>query len=344
MSAHGLWSRSRPRIFVGSSTEAKPVAERLHALLSEFARPRLWPHSFRLSQHFLDDILRQARECEFGVFVLTADDLVTMRGETLGAARDNVLFELGVFFGALGKDRAFFIFCGDDPPSLPSDLQGMTAGVYRGPSASSELLDALNPIAIKIQDAILSVIPVSPLRDREDDVRHVMLSASSAMSRAIPGSRSEDIGVHVWWLDAGDPHEEVRLTRVLRVRPGSSMPNNWAPWRRGEGVVGTAWEQNNTVHLDLADPQVQAVTSAEEFERLPDTLRLGATYEGFEVTRGDFRAVWGTPIHHPRGGFSGVLSLNVDKDITQPWSELNTVVRPAVRDLAATVAVLAPGA
>ena len=69
------WSSSRPRVFVGSSTEGKPVAERLHALLTEFARPRLWPNAFRLSQNFLDEILRQTHECEFGVFVMTPDDM-----------------------------------------------------------------------------------------------------------------------------------------------------------------------------------------------------------------------------------------------------------------------------
>jgi hypothetical protein len=67
------------------------------------------------------------------------------------------------------------------------------------------------------------------------------------------------------------------------------------------------------------------------------------SYEAFQVTRRDFRAVWATPIHDPDGEFLAVLSLNVDKDITMPGSELNTIVRPSVRDLAATIGVLASG-
>lgn len=334
------WSSSRPRVFVGSSTEGKPVAERLHALLTEFARPRLWPNAFRLSQNFLDEILRQAQECEFGVFLMTADDMVVKRGETHAAARDNVLFELGVFLGALGKDRAFFVFCGDNPPELPSDLQGLTAGAFpRGPL--SDASDVLRPVAVKIHDSIQRMMPISPLRRREDDVRSVMHSAISAIARSIPGTRSEDIGAHVWWFDSG---EDARLTRVLRVRPGSCPPNNWMPWRRGEGVVGAAWEQNNTVYLDLGDVQIQAVASSDDFSRLPDDLRLGMSYDTIEVTRRDFRAVWATPIHDPDGRFLAVLSLNVDRNVDMPSSELNAIVRPAVRDLAATIGVLSVGA
>ncbi len=250
------WSSSRPRVFVGSSTEGKPMAERLHALLTEFARPRLWPNAFRLSQNFLDEILRQAHECEFGVFLMPADDMIVKRGMTQAAARDNVLFELGVFLGALGKDRAFFVFCGDNPPELPSDLHGINAGTFpNGPL--SDASDVLRPVAVKIHDAIQHMMPISPLRRREDDVSSVMHSAISAIARLIPGTHSEDIGAHVWWFDSG----KDALTRVLRVRPGSCPPNNWTPWRPGEGVVGAAWEQKNTVNLDLGDAQIQAVAS-----------------------------------------------------------------------------------
>jgi hypothetical protein len=107
--------------------------------------------------------------------------------------------------------------------------------------------------------------------------------------------------------------------------------------------VGKAWEQDNTVHFDFADPRVQAVESPEDFARLPDDLRLSASYEGFLVGRRDFRAVWATPIHDGTGGFLAVLSLNLDREITVPFDQLNAIVRPAVRDLAATIGVLAAG-
>jgi predicted nucleotide-binding protein len=336
------WSSSRPRVFVGSSTEGKPIAERLHALLTEFARPRLWPSAFRLGQNFVDDILRQAHECEFGVFLMTADDMVTKRGETHAAARDNVLFELGVFLGAVGKERAFFVYSRDHPPMLPSDLQGMTAGIYTFPEGPlSDATDALRPVAVKIHDSVQRMMPISPLRGREEEVSSVMHSTITAIARSLPGTRSEDIGTHVWWLDSG---EDTHLTRVLRVRPGGCPPNNWMPWRRGEGVVGAAWEQSNTVHLDLGDVRLRVVDSLGGFDRLPGDLRLRMSYDTFLKTRRDFRAIWATPIYDPKRQFLAVLSLNVDPNVGLSFSELNAVVRPAVRDLAAIIGVLAAGA
>src|SRR5436305_473871 len=91
------WSSSKPRVFVGSSNEDLEVARHLHALIAEFARPRLWVHAFSLSQHFLDDILWHASDCDFGVFVMDPNDLLTKRGQAYGVPRDNVLYELGIF-------------------------------------------------------------------------------------------------------------------------------------------------------------------------------------------------------------------------------------------------------
>jgi hypothetical protein len=116
------------------------------------------------------------------------------------------------------------------------------------------------------------------------------------------------------------------------------------PWRRGEGVVGTAWEQDNTAWLDLANAQIRAVACLDDFNRLPYDLRLGMSYEAFQITRRDFRAVWATPIYDPAGQFLAVLSLNIDGNINMQGSELNAIIRPSVRDLAATIGLLAAGA
>ena len=38
----------------------------------------------------------------------TADDQLTLRDEAQQSARDNVLFELGLFTGRLGREKFFF--------------------------------------------------------------------------------------------------------------------------------------------------------------------------------------------------------------------------------------------
>jgi hypothetical protein len=293
-----------------------------------------------VGQSFIDDLLIQAHECEFGLFVMTPHDLALMRGDLRRVPRDNVLLELGIFLGALGKGRALFVFAGDDKPQLPTDLSGMTAGIWESAPTTKE---ALAPIADKIAAAIARQMPMTPLGRHHDDAKALARATASRVSRAI-GCHPDDIGVHIWWRDEGDGTEEAVLRRVLRERSGSSPANNWAPWPSGKGVVGNAWKINETCEIDLAQPELRAVDSVEPFEELPDDLRLGLSYQEFVVTRRDFRAVWATPIQHTGTHAQlGVVSLNVDRDIGIPFATLNGSVRPALRELAYMTGVLAMG-
>jgi CRP/FNR family cyclic AMP-dependent transcriptional regulator len=51
-------------------------------------------------------------------------------GEVKPVARDNVLFELGMFIGKLGRKKAFVVHPGKRGVSLPSDLARITTAPY----------------------------------------------------------------------------------------------------------------------------------------------------------------------------------------------------------------------
>ena len=53
-----------------------------------------------------------------------------MRGRVLTSARDNVIYELGLFSGKLGPERCFFVVPESEKVHLPTDLAGITAGEY----------------------------------------------------------------------------------------------------------------------------------------------------------------------------------------------------------------------
>ncbi len=75
------------------------------------------------------------REITYSVAFFTPDDLSTSRGQSQIIARDNVLFEYGLFLGMLGEKRSFAIIPQDEEGrnliKLPSDIGGVTLPRYK---------------------------------------------------------------------------------------------------------------------------------------------------------------------------------------------------------------------
>lgn len=118
---------SVPRVFIGSSTEGKDVAERLAARLDSNGsiETKVWTQSvFDVGGHVLDALILQASTVDFAVLVLRPDDFVESRDARSQAPRDNVVFELGLFIGALGKNRTYMVQPDGVDLKLPSDLAG----------------------------------------------------------------------------------------------------------------------------------------------------------------------------------------------------------------------------
>ena len=95
-----------PRVFIGSSGEALDVS---YAVQEEFSRDfdvTVWIQDvFRLSRDALDSLLQALDSSDAGFFILRPDDVTESRGESRFTVRDNVIFELGMFIGRLGRDR-----------------------------------------------------------------------------------------------------------------------------------------------------------------------------------------------------------------------------------------------
>jgi hypothetical protein len=110
---------------------------------------------FGLSGGTLETLVEECRNFDFAVFVLSADDFVQRRGQHGNAPRDNVLFELGLFMGQLGRDRTFFVHCLADHLLLPTDLAGVTPASYLLPSEPryihAALSAATSPILATVQ-------------------------------------------------------------------------------------------------------------------------------------------------------------------------------------------------
>lgn len=145
---------SKPKVFIGSSSEGRRYAEGLFSLLERTCEPTVWSQDFfRPSAGTFDEILRATRVFDSAVLVLTPDDLLAMRGETAAVPRDNVLFELGVFMGALGRERVFIVGPERADCHLPSDLLGITTLSYTE-RADGNFLAAVTTAGRRLADII----------------------------------------------------------------------------------------------------------------------------------------------------------------------------------------------
>ena len=147
-------SPGRPKVFIGSSVEGLEIAEVIQLGLDHVAECTIWSQGvFGLSSITVDTLIARAKRADWAVLVLTPDDLVNKRNRDGRIPRDNVIFELGLFMGALGREHTFMVYNRDLPMELPSDLAGVTPALY-GSRSDNNLAAALGPVCTLLKKAI----------------------------------------------------------------------------------------------------------------------------------------------------------------------------------------------
>ena len=149
--------RFDPALFIGSSTEGLAIAHALQTEADHWSEPTVWSQgAFGPGGTAMGDLLVAAETSDFAAIVLTPDDSIVTRGDNIPVARDNVIFELGLFLGALGTRRVFIIRPRDQELHLPSDLAGITVLDYRHHRRDGNLRAAIGPAAAAIQERIMA--------------------------------------------------------------------------------------------------------------------------------------------------------------------------------------------
>jgi predicted nucleotide-binding protein len=162
-------STPRPRVFIASSVEGLPIAEAIALDLQFVADATIWDQGvFSLSEGTLPALDAVANQSDFAIVVLTADDMTTKRGRTNPVPRDNVLFELGFFMGRLGVERTYMVSSRDNPPTLPSDLAGITPATF-AERADGNLAAAIGPATTQIRQAMQEVMAAEADRDEPQE-------------------------------------------------------------------------------------------------------------------------------------------------------------------------------
>jgi len=123
----------KPRIFLGSSAQQEKLLQALTRGLQDIADVDAWTTVFNPGVSTLNRLVELTREVDFAAFVFAQDDWTTKSASPEAASgqaspRDNVVFEAGLFGGALGIRRTFILHA--NGAKLPTDLLGLTSIRY----------------------------------------------------------------------------------------------------------------------------------------------------------------------------------------------------------------------
>lgn len=154
-------------VFIGSSSEAITVVNRLVALLDRDFDVRPWNQIFSAGEYTLTTLLQEVEGVDAAIFVFARDDEVKIRGESGYSARGNVLLEYGIFVARLGRERVLILE--EDGVDLPSDVFGITTRSFpsdKGPGRIAALeLFAQEVVTPKWRDLPLRSSSTEEIRD-----------------------------------------------------------------------------------------------------------------------------------------------------------------------------------
>lgn len=153
-----------PNVFVCSSSENLTYAEGIQLGLDHHkSSVSVWTDQvFGPTQHTMEDLQRELDHADFGIAVVMDEDEVHSRKQQHLAPRDNVVFELGLFMGKVGRERTIIVSPRSVDLKMPSDLLGLkplTFALPDDPEDTRKLATALGPVCTQIKALISKLGP-----------------------------------------------------------------------------------------------------------------------------------------------------------------------------------------
>ena len=148
---------NRAKIFIASSSEGlkitNAICRGLERELGSAAQVEPWSRKFDLSATYIESLEAAVEQADFAIMVLSPDDITTSRKLKSLAPRDNVIFELGLFMGSLGRERCYMVRQDNSQLKIPSDLLGIKSASFR-PSRNGNWRAAIEPVCTLIAERI----------------------------------------------------------------------------------------------------------------------------------------------------------------------------------------------
>jgi hypothetical protein len=158
----------KPRLFIASSVESLSIAEAVNVNLDHEFEITIWKNgTFKLSSTAIEDLVEKSSTVDFALFIFAPDDIATIRSRKEHIVRDNVIFEMGLFIGAIGKSRSFILKPRNQEMHLPTDLLGVTPADYDSNRSDGDLVSATNRACSLIKSEVerIGLIDYASLSD-----------------------------------------------------------------------------------------------------------------------------------------------------------------------------------
>lgn len=156
--------RTKPLVFLGCSEADNRIAEAFRKVMKEgsLVSVELWSDAFREGETILAGLLRVLDKFDFGVFLLSGDQLSGKENpsEIQRPLRANVLLEFGMFAGRHGIERTFPAIPEKDAADLPSDLGGLIFGSYD--AEDENIVSGVRTAAARARDRAIELGPRPP--------------------------------------------------------------------------------------------------------------------------------------------------------------------------------------
>jgi len=139
----------KPKVFIGSSTEALPVVRIVENALSETCDVFAWDtNPVKPSQYLFEGLLEISESVDFAILILSPDDQLNYRKHHYNAPRDNVIFESGIFMSKVGRERVFLLSAGGENLKYPTDIAPIQRVSYQ--DLQQSLLSAVASVSERI--------------------------------------------------------------------------------------------------------------------------------------------------------------------------------------------------
>ena len=173
----------KPTIFIASSKEGLSYAQAAKANLDNVGDCIIWKQDvFKPSSYPLIDLENMLQRSHYGVFICTYDDIAIIRENEYSVIRDNIILELGLFIGKLGRDRCFILMpVTIDKSHIPSDLTGINVGFYDTNRYGNNLKAMLGDATFDIQNQIETI----EINAADNDKKQLQLLSEKIVSRDI---------------------------------------------------------------------------------------------------------------------------------------------------------------